>query len=334
MKKAGIIVVCIMMVLMVFAGCQQDSAADNTMADDTAADNASADDKTADDATVDDATDEQIVIGVSLLTRSHVFYNKIEEALVARAQELGYELDIADANRDSNTQMSQVQDFITKGVDAVILCPTSSSGIKSSIDLCKEAGIPVFTMDIAAEEGEVACHVGTDNYEGGKLAAEYTAKNILENESGKVAIVTYSEVESCVNREQGFVDVMETYPNIEVVDIQNSSGDSEKSANVTQDMLLKYADLDVIFGVGDPFAMGALSAIKSANRDVKIIGFDGNPEGIAEILKGDLWIADVAQDPAAIGITTLNMVKDYLAGNDVPPIQMIAPQIIDITNAE
>jgi len=275
----------------------------------------------------------EIVIGVSLLTRTHVFYNMMESALIKRAEELGYAVDIADANKDSNVQMSQVQDFITKKVNAIILCPTSSSGIKPSIDLCKKANIPVFTMDIAAE-GDVVCHVGTDNYEGGKLAGKYMAEKVLKNKSGKVAIVTYSEVESCVNREKGFKDTISQYPNIEILDVQNCSGDSEKAAQVTQNMLLKYPDLDAIFAVGDPFAIGALSAIKAANRKVLIVGFDGNPEGIAEICKNDLWRADVAQDPEAIARTTVDLIKDYLEGKEVPRVKMIEPKIIDINNAK
>jgi len=271
--------------------------------------------------------EEGVLVGVSLLTREHVFYNKIEEALVAEADALGFEVMIKDANRDSNLQMSQVQDFITQGVNAIILSPTSTAGIGPAIDLARKNGIPVFTMDIAAEE-ETISHVGTDNREGGRLAGEYTAEKILYGK-GKAAIITYSEVESCVNREEGFMEVIAEYPDIEVVDIENCSGSAEKAANLAQDILVKYPDLDVIFGVGDPFAMGAYSSIKAANKSVKIIGFDGNPEAIAEIKKGGLWIADIGQDPEAIGKSAINLVKDYLEGKDVPRIKLIPPKVID-----
>jgi len=272
------------------------------------------------------------VIGVSLLTREHVFYNMIEEAVKEEAEALGFELIIMDANKDSAAQASQVENFITQEVDAIILCPCSSAGIKPSVGMANKANIPVFTMDIAAE-GDVIAHVGTDNYTGGILAGKYTAEEILKGK-GTVAIITYSEVESCVNRELGFKEAVAEFPDIEIVDVQNCGGSAEKAADLTQDILVKYPDLDVIFGVGDPFAMGALSAIEAANKEIKIIGFDGNPEAIAEIKKGELWIADVAQNPKEVGKTTVNLINDFFEGKDVPKVTLVAPYVIDISNLE
>lgn len=275
---------------------------------------------------------KQVVVGVSLLTREHVFYNNIEKALTEKAKELNVKLIVQDASKDANKQLSQVQDFITQKVDAIILCPTNSAGSKSMVELAAKANIPVFTMDISSD-GETVAHVATDNYKGGELAAEYVAKKMIPDAKGEVAIVTYSEVESCVNREKGFKEYMEkNHPDIKVVDVQNCSGDQAKAADVTQNMLLKYPNLKVIFGVGDPFAMGALSAIKSANKKVQVIGFDGNPEGINEIKNGGLWVADIAQDPAAIGTKTLEAAMDKLSGKDVPKNIPIAPKVIDKSN--
>lgn len=275
---------------------------------------------------------KQVVVGVSLLTREHVFYNNIEKSLAEQAKKLGVKLIVQDAAMDANKQLSQVQDFITQKVDAIILCPTNSAGSKSMVELANKVNIPVFTMDISSD-GNTVAHVATDNYKGGELAAEYVAKKMLPGAKGEVAIVTYSEVESCVNREKGFKEFLnKNYPNIKVVDVQNCSGDQAKAADVTQNMLLKHPNLDVIFGVGDPFAMGALSAVKAANKKVQIIGFDGNPEGINEIKSGGLWKADVAQDPAAIGAKTLEAVMNKLNGKAVPKLIPISPKIIDKSN--
>lgn len=269
-------------------------------------------------------------IGVSLLTKEHVFFNKIEEAIIAEAKAKGLDVIIMDGGQDSNKQMSQIQDFITQKVDAIALAPASSSGIEPGIALAKKANIPFFTFDVGAK-GDVASHIATDNKEGGRIAGQYMGEKVL-NGKGKVAIVTYSEVESCVNREEGFKEAIAKFPGIQVVDVQNSSGSAEKAANVTQDMLLKNPDLDAIFAVGDPFAVGALSAIRAAGKKVKIVGFDGNPEGIAEIKKGDLWVADIAQNPEAIGKAIVDGIKDKLDGKPVDAKKLIAPFIIDASN--
>lgn len=317
-------IICVSLVILLVAGC---GAPKNQSGSPAGSSESSA-------ATTSGQSSEkkEIVVGVSLLTREHVFYNNIEKALNKKAEELGIKLIVQDASRDANKQLSQVQDFVTQKVDAIILCPTNSAGSKSMVEIANKANIPVFTMDISSD-GETVAHVATDNYKGGQMAAEYVANKMLPDGKGEVAIVTYSEVESCVNREKGFVDYLaKNFPGIKVVDVQNCSGDQAKAADVTQNMLLKHPNLKVIFGVGDPFAMGALSAVKAANKKVQIIGFDGNPEGINEIKSGGLWVADVAQDPEAIGFKTLEAVKDKLDGKDVPKFIPIAPKIIDKDN--
>lgn len=280
------------------------------------------------------AKGEEKTVGVSLLNSTHVFYNNIQKSMETTADEKGWKLDVQDAAGDANKQLSQVQDFITKKVDAIVIAPTNSAGSKSMVELADKAGIPVFTMDIKSD-GKVVCHVATDNYKGGQLAAEYLVENILTEKKGTAAVITYSEIESCVDREKGFTDYLkENAPNIEVVDVQNYSGDQQKAADVMQNMLLKHDKIDAVFCVGDPAAIGALSSITAAGKDTKIIGYDGNPEGIAEIKKEGNWVADVAQDPATIGKATLEAVQEYLNGATPEEEILISPYMIDVKNAE
>ncbi|MBC5689126.1 substrate-binding domain-containing protein [Mediterraneibacter sp. NSJ-55] len=274
------------------------------------------------------------VIGVSLLNCTHVFYNNIQKGLETKAEELGWELIIQDAAADANKQLSQVQDFITQDVDAIIICPTNSAGSKSMVELADAADIPVFTMDIESD-GEVVSHIATDNYKGGQIAAEYMLENILTDKKGDVAVITYSEIEACIQREEGFTDYLaENAPEVNVVDIQNYSGDQQKAADVMQNMLLKHENIDVVFAVGDPAAIGAQSSIDAAGKETLIIGYDGNPEGIEAIKAGGNWVADVAQDPTAIAEKTLEAVKTKLDGGTPEKEIKIEPYIIDKENAE
>ncbi|MGB9663261.1 MAG: substrate-binding domain-containing protein [Moorellaceae bacterium] len=275
---------------------------------------------------------QEKVVGVSLLTREHVFYNLIEESLKKKAEELKFKPIIMDASMDSNKQMSQVQDFITQKVDAIVLAPTTTAGIAPAVDLAKKANIPVFTIDIRAQ-GDVVSHVATDNYAGGKLAGKYIAENVLKGK-GQVAVITYSEVSSCVDREKGFKEALAAYPEIKLVDVQSYSGNAEKAANITQDFLLKYPQLDAIFAVGDPAAVAAVSTIKAAGRQVKVVGFDGNPEAIEAIKQKGLWVADVAQHPEQIGAKVIELIGDYFNGKTVPKEVLIPPSIIDASNVK
>ena len=155
-------------------------------------------------------TEEKKVVGVSLLNSTHVFYNNIQKAMEEKVAELGWELIVQDAAGDANKQLSQVQDFITSKVDAIVIAPTNSAGSKSMVELADKAGIPMFTMDIKSD-GEVISHVATDNHKGGELAAEYTVDKLLTDKKGNVVVITYSEIESCVDREEGFTEYLAEY---------------------------------------------------------------------------------------------------------------------------
>ena len=104
-----------------------------------------------------------VTVGISLLTREHVYYNTLENAAKDEAKKLGFDLIVCDANFDSAKQMAQVQDFIIQGVDAIILSPVSEAGGEPAIKLAQKANIPVFTMDTTTT-GEIVAHVATDNY--------------------------------------------------------------------------------------------------------------------------------------------------------------------------
>jgi ribose transport system substrate-binding protein len=105
-------------------------------------------------------------IGVSLLTRGHIFYRDLEEGLNSEAKQDGYDLIITSAEWDLGKQISQIEDFISRKVDVIIVCPVDSKGIGSGIAEANKAGIPVFTADIAAEEGQVVSHIASDNVQG------------------------------------------------------------------------------------------------------------------------------------------------------------------------
>ena len=276
--------------------------------------------------------DETLTIGVSLLTREHTYYNAIEEAIIAKAPDYNFELIIQDAKSDANTQFNQMQDFITQSVDAIVMCPVNSSGLENAVALAKEADIPVFTMDVRTE-GDIVNHVGIDNYAGGQLAADYAAE--LLGGEGEVSVIGYDEVSSCADRTAGFIDqIEEKYPGLSVVDNQNCSGNSEKAANIMQDMILKNPDLKLVFGVGDPFALGAYQSILAANADIMVIGFDGSDEAIDKIREDGLFKATVWDNPTMLGELCLEELDRYFNGEEIPEVYEYAPRMLDITNID
>ena len=80
--------------------------------------------------------------------------------------------------------------------------------------------------------------------------------------------------------------------------------------------------------------MGAYQVIRAEGRDIPIVAFDGNPEGLAEIIKGGIWKADVAQNPKKVASTVLNYAVDHINGKEVPHITLVEPFVIDINNVK
>jgi len=162
------------------------------------------------------------VIGVTLLTRAHVFFKDLEEGLQTEAAKNGYELIVTAGEFDLGKQSAQIEDFIARKVDAIVVCPVDSRGIGPSIKKANDANIPVFTADIASFEGDIVCHVASDNVAGGTLAGEYLAKAL--GGRGKVAIIGQPTVTSVLDRVQGFKDAVAKYPGVEIVADVNGDG--------------------------------------------------------------------------------------------------------------
>ncbi|MBI3586118.1 MAG: substrate-binding domain-containing protein [Ignavibacteriales bacterium] len=268
------------------------------------------------------------VIGVSLLARAHIFYRDLEEGLKQEAAKEHYELIITSADFDLGKQIAQIEDFVTRKVDAIIVCPVDSKGIGPGIKKANEANIPVFTADIAAHEGNVVSHIASDNVAGGRLAGEYLGK--ILNGKGSVAIINHPMVTSVLDRVQGFKDALAKYPGITIVADVGGDGVRDKAMQVAADILQAHPKLDGIFGINDDSALGALDAARQFKRtNLVIIGYDATPPAVDAITKGSSLKADVIQYPTKIGITTIAKIKDHFAGVQVPKVVPVEVGIVD-----
>ena len=275
------------------------------------------------------------VIGLSVLTLSHAFFNEIAQNMTEEAARHGYDVVLVSGDDDVAKQDKQVKDFLVRRVDAIVLSPCNSMGIGPVIQLANAAGVPVFTVDIAclAPGAKVISHVATDNYAGGKQAAEAMIE-ALGQAGGKIAILDNKAVESCILRVKGFKDVLAKYnenPGVGKIDIVKELpglGAKDQGYKATEDLLQAHADLRGIFAINDPSALGARAALEKANRAdrVKIIGYDGQPEGKQAIRDGKI-VADPIQFPGKLGVETAKAIARYFEGEEIPPEILIQPRL-------
>jgi ribose transport system substrate-binding protein len=274
----------------------------------------------------------QKTVGVSLLTKEHVFYRDLEKALRETAARNNLRLIVNSGDWDLAKHQAQIENYIVQKVDAIIVCPCDSRGIGPAIQKANSAGIPVFTADIRAEGGEIVSQVASDNVAGGRQAAEYMAK--LLDGKGEVAIIDQPIIQSTIERVRGFTEAMSAHPGIRIVAKPNGEGVRDKAMKAAEDLLQGYPQLAGIFGINDDSALGALAAIEAAGRKgIVIVGFDGIPEARQAILRGSALKADVVQYPMEIGRITIETIVKYLSGQPVPKEIPVKVGIVDAANA-
>jgi ribose transport system substrate-binding protein len=259
-------------------------------------------------------------IGVSLLTRTHPFYQDLEDGLQEAATANDYELLVTAGEFDVAHQKDQINDFIVRKVDAIIVSPCDSRSIGTAIKAANDAGIPVFTVDIAclAEGVHVVSHIASDNVAGGALAAQAIAEAI--GGAGTVAIIDHPEVESVIQRVHGFEEELAKHTGIKIAAKLSGHGVKDQAFRTAEDILQAHPDLSAIFGINDDSALGALAAVEKAGKAdrVKIVGFDAVPEAREAIKAGRIY-ADVIQQPHVIGQKAIEAVHAYFTGATVAP---------------
>jgi ribose transport system substrate-binding protein len=257
-------------------------------------------------------------IGVSIQNREAQFYQDMEAGMKTEAVKYGYTVNVVDASRDNSKQQSQVEDFISQKVAAIVLTPYDSQAIGSAIVEANKAGIPVFTADIAngSNQGVVVAHIASDNVQGGGQAGKLMCAAVAGG--GPVAILDEPEVTSVQDRVKGFKAALAACPKVTIVADIDGGGERAKASSATEDILQSHKDLKGIFGINDDSALGAAKAVEAAGLAGKIavIGYDATPEARDAIKAGTMY-GDAIQHPDQIGDKTIDAIADSFAGKRV-----------------
>lgn len=230
-----------------------------------------------------------------------------------------------------NEQITMFESYLEKGVDGVLIVPCGTAEVVDTIKKANEKNVPVICLDTNADEGaDVAAFIGTNNYDGGFLAGEWTAQNI----DGQVAVITGTLGNQChTDRTNGYMDGLNNAANIELVgDIQPCNGDQGTAMGIAENLLTAYPDLKCIYVTSDTGAMGAATAVQATGRDVKVIGFDGSPNGAQSILDGGMT-ATVAQTPGVMAQEGVKALYELLVNGTAPEDMYTACSMVTAENA-
>jgi ribose transport system substrate-binding protein len=238
-------------------------------------------------------------IGLTVGDLGNPFFVQIANGVTSQAKQYNPEVKVTSlsSNYDVNNQTNQMDNFISSGVDLIILGAADSKGIAPAVKRARGAGITVVAVDVGAEGG-VDATVMSDNRQAGQQAAQYIVDKLKGK--GQMVIVNGPPVTSIMDRVAGALDVLKKNPDIKILSQdQNAGGSRDGGLRVMTDLLTAFPKLDAVFAINDPTAIGCDLAAKQAQRnEFFIVGVDGSPDGVAALKsKNSLFEATPAQDP-------------------------------------
>jgi len=281
-------------------------------------------------------------IGVSMDKFDDNFLTVLRNGMAEYAKTLpGVTLQIEDAKDDVSKQLSQVQNFIANGVDAIIVNPVDTSATAAITKAAADAGVPLVYVNrqpIDVDKlGPKAAFVASNEAESGTLEAKQICKLL----GGKGNILVMEGVlsnQSAVQRTQDVHEVISTpdCSGVKVVAEQTANYDRTQAQNLMTNWLSKGLKFDAVVSNNDEMAIGALQAMKSAGMDTKsaiVGGIDATQDALASMKSGDLKVT-VFQDAAGQGKGAVDAALALAAGKPVEkkvyiPFLLVTPANMD-----
>ncbi|MFO1039718.1 MAG: ABC transporter substrate-binding protein [Geminicoccaceae bacterium] len=240
-------------------------------------------------------------IGITLGSLGNPFFVALSKGAEAKAKEINpnVKVNTASADYDLNKQFTQIDNFIASGVDMILLNAADAKAIAPAVKRAQAAGVVVVAVDVAA--AGVDATVQTNNVQAGEIACQYIADKLGAN-GGKVIIQNGPQVSAVIDRVNGCKEVLGKNPKIEILSSdQDAKGSREGGLNIMQGHLTRFPQLDAVFTINDPQAIGSDLAAKQLGRsEFFITSVDGAPD-IEAALKGNTLVqASASQDPYAM----------------------------------
>lgn len=283
------------------------------------------------------ATAADLKVGVSMSAFDDTFLTYLREDMDKQAKSYpkgdGVQLQFEDARADVVKQLSQVENFISQKVDAIIVNPVDTASTKNIISAATKAGIPLVFVNRRPDQKDLpkdVVAVTSDDTEAGRLQMQYIAEK-LGGKGNIVILLGDLANNSTTNRTKGVKEVLAKYPGIKIEQEQTGIWLRDKGMTLVNDWLTQGRDFNAVLANNDEMAIGASMALKSAGKTgVLIAGVDGTPDGLNAITKGDM-AASAFQDANGQAVGSVEAArkmakKEPVEQNQVIPFQLITPE--------
>lgn len=276
-------------------------------------------------------------VALVVKTLNNPFFIEMQRGAEEAAKKEGVNLIVQAADRevDVERQMQIIENLIERKVSALCIAPSGSREIVPVVVKANRANIPVLIVDtrvderaLAAAGGKIATFIGSDNYDGGRIAGAFLVEKL--GGKGNVAILEgIAGHETGDARLRGFKEAIAKAPGIKIVASQPANWERDQGFNVFQNILQANPAINALFACNDLMALGATEAVAAAGKTGKIlvVGFDAQPEARAAIQKGAM-AATIAQFPSRMGATAVQNAARLLRGETIESFSPVSIELI------
>ena len=255
---------------------------------------------------------------------THEFWKSIHAGAVRAEKELGVEVIWKGPQKEDDRaqQITVVEDFISRGVDGIVLAPLDDRALVRPVQDAVREKIPVVIIDSGLQGSDYASYVATDNYQGGVLAARRLGE--LLRGKGRIFIIRYQEGSaSTTQREAGFLDtVTRDFPGIEIlVRDQYAGATTETAYQLAENLISRFPDVEGVFTPNESSTFGMLRALQESRLAGRVVfvGFDSSPKLIQGLRDGHIQ-GLVLQNPAKMGYLGVVTIVAHLRGEPVAKV--------------
>lgn len=259
------------------------------------------------------------------------FLQKVADGMQAEADAQGIELTVVAADEQTDTQLGQVENFIAKGVDAILVVPVDTDAAGPMTQAAQDAGVPlVYVNRRPSDLPSGVPYVGSDSLVSGQL--EMGALAELAGGEGNVVILQGDPSnEAAVLRTQGCQEVVDENPGMTVTKVQAGNWYREEGLAIMENWIQSGNPINVVCANNDEMALGAIQALKNAGmlEDVLVGGVDATADALAAMEADELEVT-VFQDAAGQGGGGIEAVIKLINGETVEdyvdiPYQLVTP---------
>ena len=254
------------------------------------------------------ADPQRITIAITYQNLQNEFIIGIQDAVRVEAKKQDVDLVEADGQGQAENQISQAQNFLARGVNAIILSPYDREGSAHVVDLAVQGHTPIVVVNSKVSNlDKASAFVGSDDQEAGRIAAQ-RIMDVLQGK-GNIAVIHGPNGHSAeVSRSEGIRQVVAKYPGAKIIVEQTANWDRVQALNLMENWLASGQKIDAVIAQNDEMALGAEKAIEAAGKqnEISVIGIDGIPDARKAVAEGKL-VGTVFQDAVAQGTEAVDV---------------------------